>query len=370
MHTFPSDFTAPLEGLLSTPVRGAQAVSYDQDFLEGVKGGFSSLGVDDTVLLYVIVVLAAVGAILILAKLLEPLYSRLRKKGLPAYWVVKNKDITAILQAGIAERSKFEMKFLPSEYARPVAICTLLDISPSSLTLEVGSGATVSKRWLERSAEFFFRIKGEKKQFIYYRMTSTVVGVKKLPNDLNTIMVNFPDKLELQQKRAFLRLEPPAQYLLGAAVWHDKGQAKPVNVKRWGKPHLQYQPDRAANPVLVEDVSAGGARLLVKRSSMKKTGMDPNIADRIYFVLDLYDPETSRKRRFWLQCRVQHVYEDFETRNAELGLQFTAWGGARKEEDGETVTIDWRDVGQDGIEILGSWVMKRHLELYRDKGIV
>lgn len=359
-----------LRDLPALPTKNVAATSYDKDFLEGVKGGFNSVGISGELFAYIIIVFALVGAVFLLAKMLEPLYSKMRLKGLPAYWVVRKKDILNILQYAVAERSKFEMKFLPSEYARPVAVCTLLEIKPSGLTFEVGSGASVTKRWLDRSAEFYFRIKGDNKQHIYYRLTSTVVGVKKLPNDLNTIITEFPDKLELQQKRSFLRLEPPAQYLLGLAVWHDKGSPKPAEVNRWGRPHLLHQPDRAANPVMVEDVSAGGMRLLITRSALKNSNLSLSIADRLYIVLDLYDPEVSRKRRFWLQSRVQHVYEDFETRNAEYGLQFIAWGRPRKEEEDGVVSVDWREIEQDGIELLGSWIMKRHLELYRDKGIV
>ena len=31
--------------------------------------------------------------------------------------------------------------------------------------------------------------------------------------------------------------------------------------------------------------------------------------------------------------------------------------------------LTWKDVGEDGIELLGNWIMERHLELFRKTGM-
>ncbi len=360
----------PMRILFSDSIYDFQVASYDRSYLESVKKGFGSLGVDLDTLMYLGIVVLAAIALYLAGKAYNSLKSRLRRGDFPAYWIVRRPEIQCILQQALDQRSKFEIKFLPSDYARPIATCSLEKINQHALQFDIGPEVSVSKRWLNRTVEFYFRIQGGKRQHVYYRFTSPVVGVKRLGDRGSLFLVEPPPKIELQQKRAFLRLEPPSQYLLGCAVWQESERQRPEQLKTWGRPILVYNPDELSNPINVEDISAGGMRLLVTRQIMKKLKLKFTMAQRLYVMLDLYDPDSSRKRRFWLQCRVQHVYEDFETRNAEYGLQFMAYGQLRKKDGEPTQQVEWKQTGQEGIELLGSWVMKRHLELYRDKGIV
>lgn len=350
-----------------------KAASYDQSFLQDVKSGFDSLGLDPRMLYYILLVLVAAGVLFLLARLIEGLRRRRRKSALPAYMIGEKQKILHVLQQAVDERSKFEMRFLPSEYTRPVAVCTLLEFDATTLSFDLDPGVQLSKQWNDRLAEFYFRIKGDKKQFIYYRFASHIKEVQRISQSRNTMRVAVPESLELQQKRAHLRLEPPSQYLLGIAVWREPGEPLPTEVKQWGRPHLRFKPGIAESSLALEDLSAGGVRMLVTREALKKSKLDVSVGHRLYLMLDLYDPEASRKRRFLLLCRVQHVYEDFETRNVEWGLQFVSHGRLKKEQtQDEDVSpeVEWKPVDQEGVETLGSWVMKRHLELYRDKGII
>ncbi len=350
-----------------------QAASYDQSFLQDVKSGFDTLGLDPRMLFYILLVLVAAGVFYLLAWLLDMARRRRRSAQLPAYMIGEKQKISQVLQQAIDERSKFEMRFLPSDYTRPVALCTLLEFDAASLNFDLDPGVQLSKQWKERLTEFYFRIKGNKKQHIYYRFASHIKDVQRVSQSRNTLRVAFPDSLELQQKRAHLRLEPPNQYLLGIAVWREPSEPLPADVRQWGRPHLRFKPGIAESSVALEDLSAGGVRMLVTREALKKSKLDVSVGQRLYLMLDLYDPEASRKRRFLLLCRVQHVYEDFETRNVEWGLQFVSNGRLKMEQnqnEDACPEVEWKPVDQEGVEALGSWVMKRHLELYRDKGII
>jgi len=349
------------------------AASYDPSFLKGVKGGFQSLGIEPKMVYYILLVLVAAGSLYLIVRLVEALRRRLRPEALPAYMIGTRERIAEILQQAMDQRSKFEMRFLPSEYTRPVAVCSLLEYDARRLQFELDTAATPGGGWEGRLCEFYFRVKGDKKQYIYYRFTGTVTGLKTGRSGAHVMEIAFPETLELQQKRAHLRLEPPAQYLLGLAVWREPDRELPPQIKEWGRPQLRLKPDDHHPPLRLDDISAGGIRMTVTRDAMKDSRLDIGVGRRLYLMLDLYDPESSAKRRFLLLCRVQHVYEDFETRNMEYGLQFVSHGRLRKqgeEEEDPVLEVDWRPVDQDGVESLGSWIMKRHLELYRDKGII
>lgn len=356
---------------MDTLYRHVFSANYDRGFLEGVKGSFRTVGFDWDIINALLLVFGLVAVLYLLGRAFNEIRARLRNRDIPAHWIVKKPEIRRILQQALDQRSKFEMKFLPSDYARPVAVCSLIDFDDASLSFEIGRDVQATKRWMEKTAEFFFSLRGPKKNQIFYRFTGPIVGIKRLPDNVSSLLIAYPDKIELQQKRAFLRLEPPPQYLLGCALWLDKGQPMPENVKKWGRPKLMLQPGKAANPLSVQDISAGGLRLLLTRSAIKTLGTELGIANNLYLMLDLYDPEVARKRRFWLQCRIQHVFEDFESRDVEYGAQFMASGRlSKQDEEGNELSIKWTPVEEDGVELLGGWVMKRHLELYRDKGIV
>lgn len=358
-----------MNSILAQPL--FEAASFDRSFVGSVRDSFNTVGVDSRMLYYILLVLIAAGVLYLVGKFVEVLRRRCRRDALPAYMIVKKSVIMDVMQQALEERSKFEMKFLPSEYTRPVAVCSLEELDASSLTFDLGPDLKATRSWINRMTEFYFRVQGGKKQHVYYRFASPIVGVRRLTNNVNCIVVEFPETIELQQKRAHLRIEPPSQYLLGAAIWQEKGEEKPALVKKWGKPHLVFQPGKAVNPFSIEDLSAGGLRLMVTRAALRENNFNVGVGQRLYLILDLYDPETSRKRRFWLLCRVQHVYEDFETRNAEFGLQFVLHGRLKKENDEEAaLQVEWKPVTNEGVELLGGWIMKRHLELYRDKGIV
>ncbi len=344
------------------------AAGFDRSFLDQVRGGFSSTGFSYEMFLYILVVIAGAIALYVLGKGLNLLINQFKTRDIPGNWIVNKQQIAEILTKAMDQRSKFEMKFMPADFSRRATMCSLLEISAQSLTLELDMNVSATKRWLNREVEFFFRVPTEKQGgMAFYHFSSTVSGIKRASAGESLLLVAFPEKIELNQKRAFLRLEPPSQYFLGCAVWRDQQVKEPSDVRRWGKPLLLHQPGKAGNPITVADISAGGLRLLVKRRAVRELGLEVTIANRFYVAVDLYDPAAGRKRRYWLQCRVQHLYEDYETKDVEYGLQFEAWGRPKKED--ETLLLEWKPVFPEGVEPLGSWVMQRHLELYRDKGI-
>ncbi len=207
-------------------------------------------------------------------------------------------------------------------------------------------------------------------QVTFYSMTTEIMGIKKLASGAGVLTVAFPEKVELSQKRMHLRLEPPSHLLLGMAIWPEQltaAGAMERNIKQWGKPRLIYVTGETDNPFIIENLSGGGIRVGVEREAVKDSGLDFEIGQTYILLLDLHEPEGQRKLRFWLMGRIQNRYEDFETRRLSFGMQFTQHGQRLTEPRNE---MRWRPVPSDGgIDELGNWAVRRHLELYRRSGV-
>lgn len=124
---------------------------------------------------------------------------------------------------------------------------------------------------------------------------------------------------------------------------------------------------RNALAVGLMNLSGGGLRILLPRLSARAAmsrGMSLDIGGRFVALLELHDPQHDRRTGFWLQCRIQTRFVTFETRDVELGAQLLAWGYARDE---APHMADWKPLSDEGeAEPLGNWVIRRHLELYRE----
>lgn len=124
-----------------------------------------------------------------------------------------------------------------------------------------------------------------------------------------------------------------------------------------------------ALPVALLNLSGGGLRLLLPRATVRAVtgrGMNIDVGGRFTALLELYDPQHDRSLGFWLQCRIQNRFVAFEARDVELGAQVLAWGQAR---DAAPHMADWKPLSDEGeVEPLGNWVIRRHLELYRESG--
>lgn len=341
----------------------------DRQFLETIKRGFGGSGLGETGKLILIIVLALLVILLALITAFNVIRNKLLARDIPSGWILGRTEIKAILDKAVRSRATMEMRFLPSDRSRKSTYCAPMDLTAESLVLEMTAAGSVGRAWIDRPVECFFRLRHKRDQYLHYAFTSTIVGIRKTEQDIALLSLELPRKVELHQKRAFLRVDPPQQYLLGLALWPEPTARHPdtrANIKRWGKPSLIMDPGRGDNPVSIINLSAGGIRLFCRHLQIKRTDVTFAIAGRFLLMLDIYDPELAKKRRYWFACRVQNLYEDFETRNQEVGLQFTEVGWLQ---EGDDRLLEWRPVEDAGVESLAAWVMKRHLELYRRTGL-
>lgn len=320
----------------------------------------SSYNEFDDIFMLVIAVLAV--AALVLAAVA---YRNAKKKYIPHDWVVDPKEISSILETSIDQRSRYEIIFpVEGEDRRPSVVSSLHSQQAGVLNFECHDIRNLSSSWLGRTSEIYFKIKVEGK-FYFYSFNTVVDGIRKTRENSWMLSFRMPHNLEAKQKRNFLRIAPPSEYVLGIAVWPTDPVtgALPTDIRLCGRPHLALVPGRVAQLEL-KDISAGGGRIIVQREDAQNSGLEFHIGDKLVLLLDLLEPEDSSRLRMLFHCRVQNPFIDFSSQNVELGFQFIKWG---KIKEGTSTELEWFRLSKGGeVEPLGNWIMRRHLEDYRE----
>ena len=278
--------------------------------------------------------------------------------------------IQRIIRQAFDQRRPFEVQVqTDAGQRRPTLRCSPEYIGQNSFTVEISGLKTLSEKWLGRSIAVFFRIQIDG-EFTYYTFASRIDGIHHPQQGVCHITLPMPSSLENRQKRSFLRMAPPPEFLIGAALWHGDNLPPPEklgDVTLWPRPQLLHIPERMVQ-FQVLDLSAGGIRLSVASKVMRGLQLHFNASDQFILMLDLFDPETSKRLRFWMQCRAQNVWVEHGSRDAHMGLQFQSWARPREgTESAKPGGVEWlRLSSAHEVEPIGNWIMRRHLELFRD----
>lgn len=293
------------------------------------------------------------------------LYLRPRKAYIPQDWILEKEEIRFIINQALNQRAKFELQFtMDGETRRPALRCSGLEVEGDNLILETSGLNTLSPRWAGRKVDCFFMVR-KRENYLFYAFTSTITHIK-LSKDVCFINIALPEKLEGRQKRSYLRIVPPDEYMLGAAMW--RGQDMPEDSARsdlalWPKPSRILLPG-TRDDFYIRDISSGGMRLHLPRHILAEEMDNIHVSTQFMVMLDLWDPDKSKRLRFWMLCRMQSPVLDFETKGMDIGAQFLAW--ARPAESGGSSLL-WLKLASSGeVEPLGNWIMRRHLEYFRE----
>lgn len=281
--------------------------------------------------------------------------------------------IRSILHSAFDQRRPFEIQFhTDARQRRPTLRCAPEYLGRDSMTVEVNGLQTLSDKWLGLPVTVFFRILLGR-EFTYYTFSSRIDGIHLPRQGICQLTLPLPGALENRQKRSFLRITPPKEFLLGSAMWH--GETMPqdnalIEITSWPRPQLLFIPERVEQFHLL-DISAGGARISIPNTVLRSLDLQFAASEHLLLMLDLLDPKQNKRLRFWMQCRVQNAWMEHATRNLHMGVQFLSW--ARPKEtpdhtgDGNAAGIEWlRLSSSHEVELLGNWIMRRHLELFRE----
>ncbi len=72
--------------------------------------------------------------------------------------------------------------------------------------------------------------------------------------------------------------------------------------------------------------------------------------------------------RLWMHCRIQSVWFEHPSRDLYMGMQYMSWARPREGHTYPgTYSLEWLRLSRrHEIEPIGNWIMRRHLELFRE----
>ncbi len=281
--------------------------------------------------------------------------------------------IRAVIRQAFDQRRYMELQFENRlGTRRPTLRCSPEYLGQDSITLEASGIKKLSETWLEKPVQAYFHLSQEH-GFVYYTFASRIIGIHTPQKDVCHLSLAMPRILENRQKRAFLRLAPPPEFLMGAALWYDwtmPSEDKLHDLSLWTRPLLLIYPGRMEQ-FRILDLSAGGMRICIPHDVVRSFGLHFSAVENLVAMLDLFDPENGKRLRWWMRCRIQSVWVDLPRRDIHLGLQFQSWAKPREARQGQGQEsggeLEWlRLSSASEIEPIGNWIMRRHLEMFRD----
>jgi hypothetical protein len=279
--------------------------------------------------------------------------------------------IRMFLRQAFEQRRPFEVQIHKDvDTRRPNLRTTLEHLGPHNFTLEINGIESLSRQWIGRQVSIFFQVNIDG-DFIYYTFQTQIDSIYFPLKGVCHLTMSVPTLLENRQKRAFLRLKPPAEFFRGSALWHSTAlpdDAHMYDLAFWPRPSLLDLPGRLEQ-FEVLNISAGGMRIRLPHAVVRAQNLHFTSVERVIVMLDLLDPEQNNKLlRYWLQCRIQSVWFEHPSRDLYAGLQFLAWAKPREIPGGQSRSgMEWlRLPSSNEVEPIGNWIMRRHLEIYRD----
>ena len=317
--------------------------------------------------------LMAVGVlciILILFFIIKLIRDR-RRRYAPLDRVTDKAQVRAILRDAFEQRRPFEIQVTSDNFTRrPTIRCAPDMLGVDTISLELSGIQSLSDNWLGRVVSVYFRTKIDG-QFVYYTFPSAIKGIHIPKQGLCVVTLDFPQYMDNRQKRAFLRITPPGEYLLGAALWPEASMPEPEklgDLALWPRPKLMILPG-TTEQFSIMDISAGGVRLRIPSEVIKEHDLEFATVSQVMLMLDLQDAQLGKHLRFWLLCRIQSVWQEGSSKNIQIGLQFLSWARPRiaAEQTAQGSGLEWlRLSAANEVEPLGNWIMRRHLELFRE----
>ena len=277
------------------------------------------------------------------------------------------REISAILDQALLARSRIDMSFHPITTSRQTISCSLRELTPAGVTLEMPLGVNPSDSWIGKPMACYFRIPRENRDPYFYTFVSPVKEVRQM-GDFHHLILDIPPRIELGQKRRHLRLELPSRDIKDFRLWpaaEDGTFHFESDPLKWPEPMAVYSQEEGRE-LRVLDLSGGGIKLSFDPS--RYASLDEFVAKHpvLFMRLELEPVGGLVIPPYFLAARLRTKAQDFDNGQLMLGYEFVECCSS---DGGET--IDWIRIDPgEGIDELVTWVFKRHLELYREREIV
>ena len=309
--------------------------------------------------------LAAVAAAVVIAKL--TLDYRVRKAVyLPAADVRDPKKILQILDLCIVRRSKLEFKVTSRQNNGQIVSGMPEAIRGNHIIVAMSVAFSPAQEKLKgERIHCYFKVR-QNKHTAFFNFLSNIATVRAGDGGFLELAVALPEVLVAGQKRNFLRMDPPDDFILEISLWPEYSGSDtewPTKIDALPPPLLSNV-DKGPQYLRISDISAGGARLVIDKPTLAETELAPAKGARFMLLLSLWDPVELNELALWMICRIQKYVSASDNPKADLGVQFIAWSQLKDPENRE---LTWINIDPEDGEVppLGNWVAKRYLEEYR-----
>jgi hypothetical protein len=281
-------------------------------------------------------------------------------------------EIRALLETALTQRSKMRVSFVRDDPGTRSTDATILSVDRTrGIELEMTSLVRASQSWVGKlvACDFRLRLDPRKDYQNFYAFVSPVLSIAKAGDDFIHMTVSWPSRLELEQKRAFLRVEPPRATVLDLELWHEamirSARGRFGDPASWGEPLLRRDARLSPPQAELRNLSGGGIRLDIHHEALRRRTALFEQGGRFLLHLRLADPETEASLDYYLAVRLQNVYGDPDVSGVRAyGFRFLSFGLPA---EGPPPSLTWKPAAT-GVPALDDWVFRRHLEAYRARG--
>ena len=293
-------------------------------------------------------------------------YRLARAVYIPAGDIREPAKVLQVLDQCIVRRNKLEFKIVGRQSGGQIVSGMPVEIRGGHILLTMSvryapsQGALVGER-----VHCYFKIRQDAKD-IFFNFFSSIDRAGQGEAGFLELAIALPDVLIAGQKRNFLRIDPPQDFILELAVWPeyiDSATDWKIDIDAFPEPILS---NGESTPKILglSDISAGGTKLIIDRASLGKSGLSLAKGTRFMLRLNLWDPVEQRELPLWLICRTQQYSGAAGEPKAVLGVQFIAWSQLKNP---DVRKLSWHRLDHEDDEVppLGNWVAKRYLEHYR-----
>ena len=339
---------------------------FDQIFRETVSGTVST----DSVLIVVVFFAVFIGLIT-----LALVFSK-KPKGImldtPITWITGYRRILELLDAAMVQRSKIRVSFQRDLGRARSTDGTIVESGKDGIVLEISAVKAINEKWIGRTLECGFRLRlpENPKVMSNFNFLSEVISYEEMDEGVVLVRLSRPLRLELNQNRQHLRVEPPERFVRGIQLWSEdavRRVGKPLDPDTWGAPLFKTLAG-SEKGLKLENISGGGIRLEIAPPALRVTEHSFALNQQFFCTLTLLDYDETTLNTHYFLCKLVKCYDDCESRSQlSLGLIFSEQGLPQQP---PLVGLAWRGVSRDmGIQTMDDWAYELHLELYRNKGL-
>jgi hypothetical protein len=286
-------------------------------------------------------------------------------------WIIHRREIMALLQLAVSQRSKVRLSFHRDDKRSRSTDAAFVELTDTGFVLELASVRNLNRAWIGKLVDCDFRVKEKKSEFFnFYHFVSEIQDIRMGADQILTLHVAIPLRMEASQKRSSLRIDPPDRLIPVFRVWRPSmvtaGQATDLDFSTWGAPLFEIVPAAAVGAGEIVDISGGGLGLETEVGALDDGPHKVSPTDDMYIRMDLAEPGEEGVLTVYVMARVQIIRQEAKVAGRHrLGLRFVRQGLLV---DPKLTRLRWQVVDEDGIREVDDWVFARHLDIYRQRG--